>query len=178
MYIGSIAKRYGKALLAYATECSAEEDVYQQMFILCRTLMQVKELQRVLLNPMLGRDEKIDLLHKAVGGTLHPVSQRFVVMVFQQRRERYLLFILASFISLYRKEKNIYVGKLTTAIPLDKATEEHMRTMIRQTVKGSVEFDLHIDEEILGGFILQLDNQRMDASVKGQLRQMRAELMR
>ena len=35
-----------------------------------------------------------------------------------------------------------------------------------------------VDESIIGGFILQLDNQRMDASVKGQLRQIKAELMR
>jgi len=50
--------------------------------------------------------------------------------------------------------------------------------MVAQAVKGTVEFDLSVDEEILGGFILQLDNQRMDASVKGQLRKLRAELMR
>lgn len=178
MYIGPIAKRYAKALLAYAIECKAEAEVYEQAFSLCRTLMQVKELQRAMLNPVLDRTAKVDLLRTASGGAFHPVCERFIGLLFQQRRERYLLFILASFISLYRREKEIYVGQLTTAVPLDKATEEHLRAMVAQAVKGSVEFDLSVDEEILGGFILQLDNQRMDASVKGQLRQLRAELMR
>ena len=50
--------------------------------------------------------------------------------------------------------------------------------MVAQAVKGTVEFNVQVDKELLGGFILQLDNQRMDASVKGQLRQLKAELLK
>lgn len=176
MYIGPIAKRYAKALLAYATECKAEAEVYEQAFALCRTLMQVKELQHALSNPVLDRTAKVNLLRTASGGAFHPVCERFIGLLFQQRRERYLLFILASFISLYRHEKNIYIGKLTTAVTLDKATEEHLRVMVSQAVKGTVEFDISVDEKILGGFILQFDNRYMDASVKGLLRLIQTKL--
>lgn len=178
MYIGPIARRYAKALLAYATECKAEAKVYEQVFTLCSTLARVDDLQRALLNPVLERTAKVSLLRTASGGEFHPVCERFIELVFQQHRERYLLFILASFIALYRREKGIYVGQLTTTVPLDKDTEERLRTLVAKAVKGTVEFNVQVDKELLGGFILQLDNQRMDASVKGQLRRLKAELLK
>lgn len=178
MYIGTVAKRYAKALWEYALECKAEDEVYQQMLSLCRSFMQVKELQQALVNPVIDHTAKTALLCQAAGGALHPVCERFVALVFHQHRERYLLFISASFVTLYRQKKNIYVGHLTTAVPLDKPTEEHLHALIAKAVNGTVEFDTHVDDRLIGGFILQLDNRQMDASVRGQLRQIQAELMR
>lgn len=178
MDIGTISSRYAKALLCYALECNVEESVYQQALVLSRTMMQVDELGKALFNPMLGKATKLSLLTEAAGGMLHEAFIRFIELLFHQRRERYLLFILHSFVGLYRRHQRIYVGQLTTAVPLDKPTEQHLRGMIAQAVKGTIEFDLHVDEDILGGFILQLDDRRLDASVKGQLRQVQKELGR
>lgn len=179
METGTIATRYAKALWAYALECKAEEEIYPQMFSLCRSLMQVKEFQRALLNPAIDRTTKFALLAQASGGDqLHPVCHRFLTLVFDQRRERYLLFILASFVAHYRHAKGLYVGKLTTAAPLDDSTLDHLKQMIAKDIQGTVEFDVRVDEDLIGGFILQLDNLRMDASVKGQLKQIAEEWKR
>lgn len=178
MDIGTISSRYAKALLRYALECKAEESVYQQALALSRTMMQVRELDKALLNPVLDKATKLSLLTEAAGGTLHEAFIRFIDLLFSHHRERHLLFVLHSFVGLYRRHQRIYVGQLTTAVPLDKPTEQHLRDMIAQAVKGTIEFDLHIDEDILGGFILQLDDRRLDASVKGQLRHLQKELGR
>ena len=176
METGTIATRYAKALWAYALECKAEEEIYPQMLSLCRSLVQVKELQRALLNPAINRTTKFALLAQASGVEhLHPVSHRFLSLVFDQRRERYLLFIIASFIAHYRHAKGLYVGKLTTAVPLDEATLDLLKQMIAKSIQGTVEFDVRVDNDLIGGFILQLDNLRMDASVKGQLKQIAEE---
>lgn len=177
MDIGIISKRYAKALLAYAVECKAEDEVYQQMLTLCHSFMQVKELQPALINPVIDNATKISLLRQAAGGSLHAVNERFIELVFNQHRDRYLLFIFHSFIGLYRKFKHIVVGKLTTAVPLDEQIEQRLQRMVANATGGSVvEFNVKVDEEIQGGFILQLDNLRMDASIKGQLQQMKKQL--
>lgn len=177
MDIGTISKRYAKALLLYAEECEAEERVYQQVLTLSHHLMQVKELGKALLNPVLADSVKMSLLAQAVGGTMDEVLTRFIGLLFKQRRERHLLFILHSFVGLYRRKKKIYVSQLTTAAPLDKATEERMRRMMARVVTGTVEFEARVDESLRGGFVLQMDHLRMDASVAGQLRQVRKELV-
>ena len=178
MTLGNIAKRYAKALYLYATECKAEERVYKQAFALCRTMAHVPDLERALLNPVVDLPTKLSLLHNGAGGRMDDALVRFIELLFHNHRERYLLFILASFIAYYRHQKHIYVGKLTTAIPVDTKVEELLRGMVNQiTQGGTIEFDTKVDETIVGGFILQLDNHRMDASVKGQLREVRKKLM-
>lgn len=178
MDIGTVSMRYAKALLQYAEECKAEECVYEQAVTMLRSLVEVKELQAALINPVINRTTKMDLLSKAAGNTLNPINERFLHLVFDQHRERQLIFILHSFISRYRKRKNILVGKLTTAVPLNPSVIERLRHEVTNSTKGTVEFEIKVDETIQGGFILQLDNQRMDASIKGQLALMRKNLMR
>lgn len=178
MDIGTISSRYAKALLRYALECKAEESVYQQALVLSRTMMQVRELDKALLNPVLDKATKLSLLTEAAGGTSHEAFIRFIDLLFRQRRERYLLFILHSFVNLYRRHQRIYVSQLVTAVPLDEMTEQRLRDMIAKATTGTVELDIQVNQDILGGFILQWDNLRLDASVKGQLRQVRKELGR
>lgn len=175
MTLGNIAKRYAKALYLYATECKAEESVYEQALALCHTLAEVPELSRTLNNPVLGQSAKQELLNQSVGGEMVLPLRQFMRLVFKQHRECHLLFILHSYVAFYRKQKHVYVGKLTTAVPMDTRVEELLRHKITQTVQGSVEFDIRVDEKLLGGFILQLDDQRMDASVRGQLQRIKKE---
>lgn len=179
MDLGNIAKRYAKALYLYAAECKAEEKVYEQALTLCHTMTQVPELMRALINPVVEQSTKLDLLNQATGGQMEDAFMHFLRLVFRQHRESHLLFILHSYVGVYRKHKHIYVGKLITAVPMDSRMEELLRNMVSNaTQDASVEFDTKVDETIQGGFILQLDDQRMDASVKGQLRYLREELMK
>ncbi len=74
-----------------------------------------------------------------------------------------------SYITLYRRQKNIIRGKLTTAVPVSSETENKMRAMVESKAKGAVEFETDVDPDIIGGFILEYDTFRMDASVKSKL---------
>ena len=82
----------------------------------------------------------------------------------------------ASYITLYRKHKNIICGKLTTASAVNTVIENRMKQLVEKYTQGSVEFNTEIDPDILGGFVLEYDTYRMDASVKTQLRRILTEL--
>lgn len=82
----------------------------------------------------------------------------------------------ASYITLYRKQKNIIRGRLVTATPVSSATERKMQEMVESMTHGTVEFNTEVDPDIIGGFILEYDTYRMDASVKTHLRKILAEL--
>ena len=152
--------------------------MYEQALALCHTMAQVPDLMRALNNPVVEVSSKVELLSQATGGQMHEAFMHFIRMVFSQHREEHLPFILHSFVAHYRKQKRIYVGKLTTAIPMDSHIEELLRRKISDiTQGGTIEFDIQVDSDIQGGFILQLDDLRMDASVKGQLRHIQSHLM-
>ncbi len=45
-----------------------------------------------------------------------------------------------------------------------------MREMVESRTNGTVEFETEVDPDIIGGFILEYDTYRMDASVNNRLR--------
>lgn len=78
-------------------------------------------------------------------------------------------FMANSYITLYRKQKNVIRGKLITAAAVSDDTEQKMRQMVESNTNGTVEFETEVEPDIIGGFILEYDTYRMDASVKSKL---------
>ena len=77
--------------------------------------------------------------------------------------------IASSYITLYREQKNIIHGRLITAAAVSPETEAKMKRMVERKTQGTVEFLTEVNPDIIGGFILEYDTYRMDASVKSQL---------
>ena len=170
MDIGIISVRYARALLKSALEQKLDEQVYQEMQLLAKCFVEVPELRRTIDNPMLSKDTKGQLLQTAIGGKkASSLSQAFVVLVLKENREDMIQFIANSYVTLYRQQKNIIRGKLTTAVAVSPATEQKMRQMVESKTQGTVEFETEVNPDIIGGFILEYDTFRMDASVKSKL---------
>ena len=66
-------------------------------------------------------------------------------------------------------QKNIIRGKVITASPVSSQTEDKMKALVQSRAQGTVEFNTEVDPSLIGGFILEYDTYRMDASVKSQL---------
>jgi F-type H+-transporting ATPase subunit delta len=111
-----------------------------------------------------------------MGGNPSELSKNFVALVLKEGRESSLQLMAASYISLYRQQKNITSGILTTAVPVSSAIEQRMQKLVESRTNGTVEFKTETDPDIIGGFILEYDTYRMDASVKTMLRTVYSQL--
>ena len=169
MDIGVISTRYARALLKSATDAKLEEQVYQEMMTLSKSYSDVPVLRQTIDNPMLEKSKKQTLLETAVGGTPSKLTQTFIALVLKEDRENMVQFMAYSYVTLYRKQKNVIRGKLTTAARVSAQTEQKMRQMVESKTNGTVEFETEVNPEIIGGFILEYDTYRMDASVKTRL---------
>lgn len=176
MDIGVISVRYARALLKGAVEQKSEEQVYQDMQTLSRCYIEVPDLRFTIDNPMLSKDTKLKVLLVAVGMKPDELTKRFLTLVLEEGRGTILQFMAASYITLYRKQKNITRGKLVTATAVSSDTEKKMRKLVESKTQGTVEFNAEVEPDIIGGFILEYDTYRMDASVKTRLRKILAEL--
>ena len=150
-----------------ATDAKLEEQVYQEMMTLAKSYSDVPVLRQTIDNPMLEKSKKQTLLETAVGGTPSKLMQTFIALVLKEDRENMVQFMAYSYVTLYRKQKNVIRGKLTTAARVSAETEQKMRQMVESKTQGTVEFETNPD--IIGGFILEYDTYRMDASVKSKL---------
>jgi len=171
MDIGVISVRYARALLKIANDAKIEDAVYQQMLLLAKSFIEVPNLRQTIDNPMLSKDKKEMLLLTAAGGdAASPLTKAFIALVLKEDRENMIQFIANSYVTLYRKQKNVIRGKLTTAVPVAPETEQKMRHMVESRTQGIVEFESEVNPDIVGGFILEYDTYRMDASVQSKLR--------
>lgn len=169
MDVGVISVRYARALLKGSTEAKVEDTVYREMQTLAKSYIQVPELRFTIDNPLLSKDSKEQLFTVAVGGSPCALTQAFIRLVLKEDRESVMQFMANSYITLYRKQKNVIRGKLTTATAVAPATEQKMRQMVERKTNGTVEFETEVNPDIIGGFILEYDTYRMDASVKTKL---------
>lgn len=171
MDIGVISVRYARALLKSATDAKNEDAVYQQMQLLAKSYIEVPQLRHTIDNPMLSKDKKEMLLITASGGEqVSSLTKAFIALVLKEDRENMIQFIANSYVTLYRKQKNVIRGKLTTAVAVAHETEQKMRHMVENRTQGIVEFETEVNPDIIGGFILEYDTFRMDASVQSKLR--------
>ena len=169
MDIGVISVRYARALLKSAADQKLEEQVYQEMMTIAKSYLEVPQLRHTIDNPMLSKDKKEGLLLAAAGEKPCQLTKNFIQLVLKEDRENVLQFMANSYITLYRKQKNVIRGKLTTAARVSAQTEQKMRQMVESKTNGTVEFETEVNPDIIGGFILEYDTYRMDASVKTQL---------
>ena len=169
MDIGVISVRYARALLKSATDAKIEADVYKEMQTMAKTYTEVPQLRQTIDNPMLSKDTKQTLLLTAVGEKPCQLTKAFISLVLKEDRENVMQFIANSYVTLYRQQKNVIRGRLITAAAVSPATEQKMRQMVESKTNGTVEFETEVNPDIIGGFILEYDTYRMDASVKSKL---------
>ena len=176
MDIGVISVRYARALLKSATEAKIEDAVYTEIQQLAKSYVEVPQLRFTIDNPMLSKDKKEALLLTAVGEKPSDLTKTFIKLVLKEDRERVMQFIANSYVTLYRQQKNVIRGRLITAAAVSPATEQKMRQMVEGKTNGTVEFESEVDPDIIGGFILEYDTYRMDASVKTKLNSILTQL--
>lgn len=171
--------RYAKALIGYAEDTGTEDKLYAECLVLSRSFLKVPRLRNALDSPVLHWKEKMSIICTATGGNeaLSAEFVRFIKLVLKHRRETYLQFISLMYIDLYRKLKHIGVGKLITAVPVDKQTEERIRETAAHILHASMELTVAVDPFIEGGFIFDINDFRLDASIATQLKRVKKQFI-
>jgi F-type H+-transporting ATPase subunit delta len=175
MNTGLIPVRYATALLDFANVSNEQNRVYTEAKIIIKSYFQFSELRTVLDNPVLAKAEKRKIIIMAAGGHVCKPFEKFLDLLLDNKREGHLQSIALKYIDLFRKQKNIHYGKLTTASPVTADVEKRLMAMVENTTGGIIEMEKIIDPEILGGFMFEVDFVRWDASISGQLRRIKKD---
>lgn len=177
MNTGLIAHRYAKALLKLVQETGTGEKVYSQACVIVLRMQEIGQLaDAIQKHPEVCLGRKLEILGATVGETLAEELDRFVRLVFGNRRIDLLLRMLSSFLDQYRVANGIRVGRLVTACPVPQL-KASLEELMHEKTGTRVQLEESVDESLIGGFVLQVDDLRMDASVQNQFRRLHDELM-
>ena len=170
-----ISIRYAKALFQSALEKKILDRVNQDM-ILVLSLCKVPELKELLSNPVIRPSKKTEVLHSVLGKDLNPLSLSLIDLVVRNGRERYIPAIARVFVHDTKEHNGITESVLTTAVKIDTEIRNQVSDLIEKIFKTKVDLKENIDDSIIGGFILKVEDNYIDASLRNKLRKIRAEL--
>ena len=82
-----------------------------------------------------------------------------------------------SYMELYRRENHLIQSDLTIAADLDEDIVGRLKELVKEQTHCDIEFKVTTDKSIIGGFILDFDSMRYDASIQGKLQRIRKRLL-
>lgn len=178
MYTGLIAKRYATALADFAAARGEERVVFDEARRLALCMAEAQQFRTALIAPTIDIETKVSLVGKCFEGALSESMERFVRLVFAHRRERFLEFMLHSLVRIVKERHAIVDVDLTTAAPLDEPTKERIAELAKRlTGSREAELNCRVDEQLIGGFRLRMDDKQIDASIRTQLEEVRRAMV-
>jgi F-type H+-transporting ATPase subunit delta len=177
MNAGVIAQRYAKALLKYVKGTEEEELVYHQASILAGLFYELPQFREAMEhNPQLSLTKRMELVDAALHGRMADALRRFIVLVDSHSRMEFFSRMMSSFTDLYRQQRNIRTGSVVSAVS-QEGLRSSLEDIMSRCTGGEVSLNEKVDDSLIGGFVLQVDDLRIDASVAGQFRRIRNSLV-
>jgi F-type H+-transporting ATPase subunit delta len=170
-----ISVRYSRALFESALEKNILDRVFRDMNHVGQ-ICTVQEVRELLNNPVILPSKKKEILHNVFGKDLCTLTYAFIDMVIKNGRESYIPAIARVFMTDTMRYNGITETVLTTAVKVDDRIKEQVSELISSIFKTKVELKEIIDKDIIGGFILRIDDKFIDASIRNKLRKIEKEL--
>ncbi len=167
------ASRYAKSLLNLSTEKNNVEDVNKDMEMIASTVSENRDLALVLQSPIIKSDKKQAILD-TVFPKVSELTKAFIDIIVAKGRENILGLIAEAFVKQYKVQKGIIVAELKSAIKLDETLKAKILELVNPA-KSEIEVVETIDESIIGGFIVRVDDKQVDASIATRIAELKLE---
>ncbi len=172
-----IAQVYARSLFEVAKEKGSLEDVRGQIGEVADALESNRDFAQFLYSPYFSSKEKKDGLEKAVEGADVTV-QNFLELLIENHRMPVLLGVRRELDALWEQEHELLPVHITSAVELDPSVAERLGEEVGRQTGREVELTSTVDPDVLGGLVLRVGNQILDASVRTRLEGLRREVAR
>jgi F-type H+-transporting ATPase subunit delta len=166
-----LASRYAKSLLDLAVEKGQLEQIFADMQWLQAACQNNRDFVNLLKSPIIKPDAKKKIIAAVTEGKVNEITAAFNALLVSKGREGNLPEVISAFIKAYKDHKNIQTVKLTTASPVSDTIKNAIVQQIKQTGGfENVEVEQKVDESLIGGFVLQVGDKLVDASISYDLK--------
>lgn len=173
-----LAQTYARSLLELANERNETEAVANDMGALGQVLEENPTFAAFLKDPGISQEERSALLQKVFGGRLNVLVDRFVGLLNERDRAGQLPEIIDAFEHLLDEQLGKVEADVTVAEKLSDEELEEVRRRVSSALGKDAVVHQYVDPEIIGGMILRVGDQVVDASVRRQLEAMHQRLLR
>lgn len=166
-----ILEPYAQALMSAAQSQNIAERVGEDIRSLLSALENSEELRQFLSNPFVKDADKKAVLGQIAGDSIHQYTRNFLMLLVDRRRILFLEGIAQQYLTLLRELNQTVLAEVISAVELTEAQQQAVREKVQaMTGARSVELSTKLDPDLIGGVIIKVGSQVIDASLLGQLR--------
>lgn len=176
---GLIPRRYAKALYKVDEERKSAPRTYSMMQTLISSFDKNHALRDMVANPFVDPAEKVNILSTAAGaGQKDSTFADFLKLLVKNRRIDLVESIAHAYVDLYRHLLRIKRVEVVSAAPLPEDVLKRIKSVVADHLDGAtMEFETRIDPDLIGGFIINIDSERLDASLRHSLKELQLSLL-
>ncbi len=171
----ALAEVYARSLFEVAQSQNNVAEIREQLGLFADALAENRELQVFFFSPYFSTQEKIEGLGRAVTGANQTLSN-FLTLLIEKSRTPAIFRIRRLFDQISADDEGILPVQITSAVPLDPATADSLGERIGKQTGRKVQASATVDPEIIGGLILRVGNQILDASIRTRLERLRRQV--
>ena len=172
-----VATRYAKSLLGLVAEKGNLEEAFNDMVLINKTVSENHDLHVLLKSPVVNAEKKVSILTAIFEKHVSKVTMLFITLITKNRRESALPEIADAFVAQYKAMKGITIASVTSATVLADDAKKKIADLVQKEVGGTVELQLEINPELIGGFILRIGDKQLDTSILSKIGDLRQEFM-
>ena len=171
-----IAKKYSNALIEAATENNVLTKVYEDLIFVVETINTNSQLNDFLTSPLIKLQDKKDVISKIFSIHINKTTLDFLLVIADSNRLDAINEILNQFTIEFNKINNIARPYITSAVELDETQKEQLIQKLEIKLSKRVIPEYKIDENIIGGLLIELDDKTIDCSLKTKFDNMKKQL--
>ena len=171
-----ISVRYAKALFNLAKEKNLLEQIKSDVELLYEACL-LPDFIEFLNSPIIPISKKQLVFQGIFNKSVHKYVVDFLNIITKSRREIYLKLITLDFLKFYRDLLGVTEAELTTAVEISDNSKTQIVEMLKKILDSTIDIKHKIKPEIIGGFILRINDKQIDVSVKTQLQNYKKELV-
>ncbi|MBF2087548.1 MAG: F0F1 ATP synthase subunit delta [Synechococcales cyanobacterium K44_A2020_017] len=172
-----ILEPYAQALMSLAQGNDLVDPLSGDAAGLLELLKESPDLGQFLSSPIVGIDQKKAVLRQALTDQVHPYMMNFLLLLVDRRRISFIEGICRKYQSLVRELKKTVLAEVTSAVPLSESQQDAVRAQVLSlTGAQQVELELSQNPDLIGGVVIRVGSQVIDASLSGQLRRIGLKL--
>ena len=161
---------YGNALFELALEQNKVDELYSEVIELIAILRDNDELIKLLSHPHFAKEQKTDIVKESFDGRISDELTGLIEMIVSKNHAGDMIKTFEYFIKLVKQEKKIGVIDITSATELtDEQKSKVCKRVLETTDYETVEANYMVDESLIGGLIIRIEDRVVDSSIKTKL---------
>ena len=172
-----IAVVYARSVFEAARDADKLDAVREQLGEFADALDGERELQVFFFSPYFSTEEKKEGLGKVLDGE-DDIVRNFLELLVEKHRMPAIFRIRRVYEGLWEDHNRLLPVEVTSAVELDEATVQHIGDRIAEQTGRKVELSAYVEPDILGGIVVRVGNQVLDASIRNRLETLRKQVVR